>query len=89
MTCPYGTGVPYTGGQCPKDIRCDQCEHWHDEGETWVWVIMSELNGYKNIEGIAETKEGAYKRIDDMKTWRGYDRHHFYALEMKVTDKVL
>ena len=28
MTCPYGTGVPYTGGQCPKDHGCDECEHW-------------------------------------------------------------
>lgn len=53
----------------------------------WViWFIMSDLNGYTNIEGIAETKEGAHRLIDDMRTWRGYERHHFYALEIELVN---
>lgn len=27
MSCPYGTGVVYTGGQCTYDWMCDECPH--------------------------------------------------------------
>ena len=61
MTCPYGTGVPYTGGQCPYDHGCDECEHnkpictWRTKHNGQLWDVWVTDCGHEYVEGRLTT----------------------------------
>lgn len=49
MSCPYGTGVPYTGGGCPHDWGCDKCPHDTDYDELSSDELRSIMYTCKDI----------------------------------------
>lgn len=44
-----------------------------------VYVVVSILNGYKNIEGVFERNEDAENFVTQMKGKWGYEKHEFYV----------
>lgn len=46
-----------------------------------AFIVISILNGYKNIEMVFSNKESAEKFKEEMKAQRVYSRHEFYVLE--------
>lgn len=47
-----------------------------------VWIILTEINGYKNIYEVYETEEKARQAADNM-PWQ-YDRHEVWVCEYHV-----
>lgn len=49
-----------------------------------VFIIISILNGYKNVEGVFAEKQDAEKFADDMRNNPKYCEHEIYNCEYKV-----
>ena len=47
-----------------------------------VWIVLTEINGYKNIYNVYETEEKARQAADNM-PWQ-YDRHEIWVCEYHV-----
>lgn len=51
-----------------------------------VFIVMSELNGYKNVEAVYADKDNAYAHRNELANDWHYDRHELYVVEYHVTD---
>lgn len=49
-----------------------------------VFVLVSVLNGYKNIEGVYSNKALAETAHDELKGNYKFDRHELYICEYKL-----
>lgn len=49
-----------------------------------VYVLMSEINGYKNIHNVYKTRENAMKAKYDLESKWNFERHYFYVFEMPI-----
>ena len=44
-----------------------------------VYIVISELNGYKRVEDVFAKEENAWKFVDNMKANSRYELHDFYV----------
>jgi hypothetical protein len=49
-----------------------------------VFVIVSVLNGYKNIENIYHRRANAEVQLEEMRKDSRYDRHELYICEYRL-----
>lgn len=51
-----------------------------------VYIVMSELNGYKNVESVYANEDNAWAYRNELANDWHYDRHDLYVVEYYVMD---
>lgn len=51
-----------------------------------VFIVMSELNGYKNVEAVYADEDNAFAYRDELENDWHYNRHDLYVVDYYVAD---